>query len=334
MRLKNFLLVSCGLVFCAPLPVMAQDATPTTKTEAAAVDASKFIGVFRGTRSYDREAVTLILNSMDGTNFTGYAIELSWEYSLVWPLKAELADNKLTGIISTGATLFGDGVQPFEITAQGDQLTYKNLKYNFKSCVLTNQSDELYSKIPFDETQKQLPANFKGHNIVNLFDAIQKSPRDEFETANDYYARIATEMGMKGKWDAESLFAAYINIDPNSASIKYDIDAKTMRISLSWPSDGIQWGSKLGKRNTSSRFNPYDAIDYKLALKNIRNEINMSLTNFEPKDAQSIKPDLDILVVFQLAAPATTYQTLQVKVKKFVWFDSKTGEIVGEFVQK
>jgi hypothetical protein len=91
----------------------------------------------------------------------------------------------------------------------------------------------LYSSLPLDLKAEKLPPQFRGHDVVRLYNALTTnvSPKSEFETTQAYNERLRKELSkpILGQLPVTGQFAVLLNRPLNTV---YDADRQVMQVSI------------------------------------------------------------------------------------------------------
>ena len=195
-----------------------------------------------------------------------------------------------------------------------------------------------FSEIPFDDSLKMLPANFIGHDPKQLYQTLAGAlkEKDEFETTADYNERIknALKEPLFGRLTPLSTFAVSANMQElekydadkrifNVQALVYDAPKKTDSNSVALDTSAFEEKS-LGIYKGENAFGAKRDIEkkerwiYRIVLKdaqrfNIKEGDVLDSLPFiktlsfsmpmETDAARAAKPNLKLLIIFNLVAP-------------------------------
>ncbi len=235
-------------------------------------------------------------------------------------------------------------------------------------------AEDFYDDKPFDVNLFNIPANYKGQNILRLYDALKAEfgPKTEFETTAAYQTRInsAKTKVLFGSLTAQSVFAFSVDL---KSSVQYEADAQILKVSHyldKGPFDlkRVEYWVALPSEQRSSKITGFytgeNAYGAKREVKKLLTQVCKLLfmneeefakqriirfgVQMSPEKAQTVKPNLKLLVIYTLTAPfvkddshyssatidnpveeATIYYYVCATMASQLWlYDGKTGEIL------
>lgn len=243
----------------------------------------------------------------------------------------------------------------------GEKTSYKQLQ--------KAASKSIYSTTPFDITVERLPKNYKGHNVLDIFQKlIPPQPKGEFEKTEEYETRIARwkESTILGKITAKDNLAFEFSefLAPHTLSVGYDADRELLTANIyfqrNFDSAHAQWletfyrsknlGSHTGITRMGVKFRVTSHIGTSVGIK-VKDPIKyISITKpYSREEARSVKDSIRAYVIATLEEPykvdesnSTTaslddpdewlkeYFGLYVSLKAIWFVNAKTGEVIAK----
>ena len=161
-----------------------------------------------------------------------------------------------------------------------------------------------FSREVFDNTVENLPPHFQG-NDISLMMSKSTNRKDEFETTAMYTHRVnlivAQEIGLKGEWTDESVFAVIANKE--RAFVGYDADTEIMSLSSGLDTDtGCELQSRFRsfmKIANPTQF-PYSSWSGQYTGGTSVDPFKIKMS---PATARDAKEHLRVLILFRLNRP-------------------------------
>lgn len=208
--------------------------------------------------------------------------------------------------------------------------------------------DTSYSEEPLNLNLTQLPPNYRGQNPADVYNSLVKKFREqqEFETKEDYKKRLVQSSltPVIGNISMDGYFVATVGLSVDA--MKYDADRRSLKLSVPSkaslysnsfnPPISLQIGEEFGVIDTYIGQNGYGVekqVDktqtnyFELIFRNpkdfkykdsgfttIAGDLNF-LIPMLPSVAMSAKPDLRMLIVYQLQEPYIEYYKSHVTAK-------------------
>lgn len=230
-------------------------------------------------------------------------------------------------------------------------------------------SKQIYSTTPFDMTIERLPKNYKGHNILDIYQKLTP-PRSkgEFEKTEEYEGRIARwkESTILGKITTKDNLAFEISefLAPDTLTAEYDADKELLTVMLLFENqyfpNKARWleifyrsknlGSHTGITRMGVKFRVTSHIGTSVGLA-VKEQIQtISITKpYSRDEARSIKNTIRAYAIATLEEPykvdASTSTTaslddpdewlkqhfgLYVSLKAIWFVNTKTGEVFAK----
>lgn len=209
-----------------------------------------------------------------------------------------------------------------------------------------------YSFEPFQINVEKLPPNYRGHDIVDLYDKLAKKvgPKSEFETTAQYVARINSVA-------TDGIYAFRIELDGPIVGplFSYDADNQTLSMNIiphkfGWldlPSSNVNQSEELTGVGVRLRVTEKDEALYCISTYNRKAwplTISVKAT-LQPDRARELMPTLGVLLISRLKkseiGPLLVFESRHTGKSNYVqkncvnvelleiWiYDTKSGEII------